>query len=263
MDFWTRGTLGSLFLGLNLWASVGWAQYYTFSANVRPASAWQEPQSLVSAAARSAVDLLSWSQLPGTRPRPPESYDRLKHFGSWIETSDQDCYDTRAEILIRDSEKEVRFSANNPCRVSAGYWSDPYSGRSFTQARDVQIDHVVALKNAYDSGAYAWTPQARCAFANFKGYELHLISVSGHENQAKGDRAPDQWMPSDVQYACQHLHNWLTVKLAWNLNMESSEAQAVRHYLQKFQCEAEEFRISRSEMAKIRRAAQQALEDCR
>jgi hypothetical protein len=129
-------------------------------------------------------------------------------------------------------------------------------------ARDMEIDHVVALKNAYDSGAFNWDYQHRCLYANFLGYENHLVSASSAENNAKSDHGPEDWMPSDSQYACQHLQNWLVIKFTWKLNMSQAEATAIENEIEQNHCDIKSFQFSKTEMGRIRKFAQQNLELC-
>lgn len=231
------------------------AQYYTFTENTRQTQL-NSFETIMQTAASNAVELLNWAFHQNKRPQPTEKYNRQRHFGSWIEeTQDQDCFDVRAEVLIRDSKAQVKLNPNNPCKVAAGKWYDPYSGQIITQASDIEIDHVVALKNAYDSGAWSWKQNLRCLYGNFMGYNNHLLSVSSGENQRKSDKSPEAWMPSDSRYACDHLKNWLTVKYVWNLNMSQSEALAIAQLIKQYRCDMRMFQPTKSEIAKIRRYA--------
>ena len=204
---------------------IGWmvplsvrAEYYTFHENAP--SAWQDPSQVFSELAKTSFDLLNWLAHPEDRPTPQEKYNRVRHFGTWVHDHDaSECFDTRALVLIRDSQEDVTFSAGNPCKVNTGRWVDPYSGRELKLAREIEIDHVVALKNAYESGAWGWDYRHRCLYANFMGFESHLLAASSLENNRKSDKGPEGWMPLDSSFACQHLQNWLVLKLIWNLNM--------------------------------------------
>ena len=237
------------------------AEFYSFEENSRPT--WQGPVELISEASRNADDLLKWILHNTDRPDPTEKYSRLKHFGTWVDDHrTPECYDTRALVLIRDSGSDVKFSSTNPCKVYSGEWVDPYSGTTLKMAQDIQIDHVVALKNAYDAGAWAWDYQHRCLYANFMGFEQHLISASSAENNAKSDLGPEDWMPSDSNYACQHLHNWLAVKFIWGLTMTQREAEAIESEMQKNQCAPKDFQFSKAEVSRIRKFAQDNLELC-
>lgn len=237
------------------------AEFYSFEENSKPA--WQDPAEIISEVAKNADDLLKWTLHKTDRPDPTEKYSRLKHFGTWVnDPRTEECYDTRALVLIRDSVKEVEFSSSNPCKVDTGEWVDPYGGSTIKTARGIEIDHVVALKNAYDSGAWAWDYQHRCLYANFMGFDQHLISASSAENNAKSDHGPEDWMPSDSSYACQHLHNWLAVKFLWNLTMTEREVEAIQSELQNNHCATKDFQFSKAEVSRIQRFAQANLELC-
>lgn len=240
------------------------AEFYTFEENrIVTHSDWQDPAEIFSALAKATTNLLKWTIHDQTRPVAIEKYERLRHFGTWVDDwRTNDCYDTRAIILARDSETEVGYSTTNQCKVFSGTWADPYSGQTFKLAREIEVDHVVALKNAYDSGAWGWDYQHRCLYANFTGFENHLISVSMPENRRKGDRGPERWMPSNDNYACQHLQNWLVVKYIWNLNMSDEEAVAIENQIKFHGCTAKSFQYSTSEINKARRFAVNNLELC-
>ncbi len=248
-------------LGSLIFPALAHSQYYTFSENHQ--SRWQDPHEIFNRVRQEAVELLNWSFHDSKRPVGKEKYNRKKHFGSWIVDQRQDnCYNTRAQVLIRDSIIAVKFASANPCRVESGRWADPYGGGIYKSADDIQIDHVVALKNAYDSGAWSWKRPMRCLFTNFIGHQEHLISAYSSENQEKADKAPDQWMPSDSRFACQHLHNWLMVKYIWNLNMTEQEASAISRLIQKHQCPSPLFQPSVREVAQARRAIEKDISIC-
>jgi hypothetical protein len=184
--------------------------------------------------AAQLVDLLTFDQHNGEMPPPKEKYERLKHFGPWAII--EDCFDTRAEVLIRDSSTDVKFSPNNHCKVATGTWDDPYTGTKIRNAADIQIDHVVPLKNAYVSGAWNWKPRIRCLYANFLENDFHLLSVSGHENQSKSDKTPEEYMPPNQDFACEYLKDWLEIKLIWSLSLTESEAKAVKKIARENSC---------------------------
>lgn len=173
-------------------------------------------------------------------------YNRVEMFGGWVnENSPDDCLNTRAEVLMRDatSVDTIKFSAQNPCQVARGEWIDPYSGNTFKLAKAVQIDHVVPLKNAYKSGAYQWTKDRRCHYANYLREEDHLMAVSGHENMSKGDAGPERYLPPKEEYICAYLHNWLKIKANWKLGFSENEATAVLEALETYQCSASTTKI--------------------
>ena len=184
------------------------------------------------------IDLMSWDRIAGSYPAPIQKYNRPHHFGRWVnDPNDPDCHNTRAKVLIRDSKVEVTLSDKNHCNVSLGEWVDPYSGGTYTVAKDVQIDHVVPLKHAYISGADQWDFKKRCLYANFMSNEFHLLSVGGKYNMQKSDKSPDQWMPPKADYKCEYLENWLKIKLIWGLAIHEAEAQAIRNMIAANSCD--------------------------
>lgn len=158
-------------------------------------------------------------------PTPPEKYNRVKQFGpAWKDVDHNGC-DTRNDILNRDlTVKEMR----NSCVITAGQLADPYSGKRIDfrkkDASKVQIDHVVALENAWQSGAYNLTQEDREALANDPD---NLLAVNGHDNMAKGSKSADQWMPPNNAYACTYASKQVQIKNRYALTVTSSEKQAL------------------------------------
>lgn len=179
-----------------------------------------------------------------------DAYTRSRHFGKWVrDPKTKDCYNTRAKVLIRDNIGVIKFNENNPCSVDAGEWLDPYSGEKFTDAKmEIQIDHMVPLKEAYMSGAYKWSFQERCLYGNYMGYKNHLISSYGEENNKKGDKTPVDYMPNNPSYQCEYLKDWLKIKSIWGLSMSPSEATEVKRLIEKNNCDTSNFTITRQEL---------------
>ena len=119
------------------------------------------------------------------------SYDR-DSWNHWID-ADSDCQNTRHEVLIATSNISPVLTTDG-CAVVSGSWADPYTGQTWTQATELQIDHVVALANAHRSGGWAWTPAKKEAFANDMSAP-ELTAVGGDVNQAKSDSGPETWKP--------------------------------------------------------------------
>jgi hypothetical protein len=128
-------------------------------------------------------------------------------------------------VLARDL-RDVRRRGR--CVVVAGTLTDPYTGVrvSFVKARaeQVQIDHVVALAEAWRSGAWAWTLQRREAFANDLGV---LQASAGPVNQAKSDHDPGTWRPPDPARACTWARQVRGIKIRWGLSADRQEADAL------------------------------------
>lgn len=156
-------------------------------------------------------------------------YDRLEMFGTWVnEDAPDDCLNTRAEVLIRDAVPgSIELNPANACQVRKGEWKDPYTGTVYRLASAVQIDHVVPLRNAYRSGAHAWSRERRCHYTNFLRQPQHLLAVSGHENMSKGDHGPEAYLPPNAAFTCEYLADWLTIKATWELSFTADEKSAI------------------------------------
>ena len=110
-------------------------------------------------------------------------------WGSWID-EDGDCQDTRAEILIRDSQKNVSF---DECRVVGGLWILPYTPGSVTNASQIDVDHIIPLKWANSHGGHIWSNSRKRKFANDPD---NLLATSLSANRSKGAKGPEKWLPS-------------------------------------------------------------------
>ncbi len=178
-----------------------------------------------------------------------EPYQRKHHFGGWAKNRKLgDCYNTRAKVLIRDSLKPVIFKKENPCSVIAGSWVDPYAGAEFTDAQDIQIDHMVPLKEAYIAGAYKWTFKERCLYGNYLGYKRHLIAVDGEENNQKSDQTPIDYIPPKKDYLCTYAKDWLTVKALWGLTFTKEEKDYLNQIVKENNCDTSQFAITEKEL---------------
>lgn len=229
-------------------------EYYTVSDNaVEPSEPPLDPVEILEEMAEQArtffiLDLMSWVHHQERLDPPQVPYNRKFHYGSWVlDPRDGTCLNTRAKVLIRSSEIPVRMNSRG-CAVVTGRWRDPYSNRYFEEARDLQIDHVVPLKNSYISGAWKWESDKRCLYANFLGNMFHLLAVNGPDNMRKGDRTPEGFMPPNPAYACEYLVNWLKIKLIWKLAMVPSEAQAISELVNENHCDPEILSMSFQEL---------------
>ena len=82
---------------------------------------------------------------------------------------------------------------------------------------------MVPLKNAHNSGGWAWSPEKREEYANFLGDDDHLIAMASRANRSKGARGPEEWKPPDESYWCQYATDWAEVKERWDLTMTQAE----------------------------------------
>lgn len=223
----------------------------------------QEVADLMSAPANQGLNLLVWSHSTRALPEPAEKYNRKQHFGRWVnDPTDDECWNTRAKVLIRDSEISVTFKNGSDCVVEKGRWLDPYTGTKITDAKDVQIDHFVPLKNSYISGGWKWEPLKKCMYANFISNDFHLLAVDASENMSKGDDTPEMYMPPNEAFTCEYLQRWLKIKLIWSLAMQPGEALAIEDLLTQYHCPAKMFQFSRSELTANRKAITDDRDQC-
>lgn len=145
---------------------------------------------------------------------------RRSLFRLWIDADGDGC-NTRKEVLIDEAVDAPLVSGH--CFLTDGRWHSLYDGIETTDSRTFDIDHVVPLAEAWDSGASAWAPDRRTAFANDLGVPWSLIAVSATSNRAKADGDPADWMPPLVSVRCTYLADWLAIKVRWNLGMDARE----------------------------------------
>lgn len=137
-------------------------------------------------------------------------YDRSS-FSHWRDPDRNGC-DARNDILRRDLTNLVIKSDSNGCKVLGGALADPYSGKNIDfvfGASLVDIDHVVALSNAWQTGAFQFTSEIRLQFANDP---LNLLAVSASLNRQKGDGDAATWLPPTKSYRCQYVARQIAVK---------------------------------------------------
>jgi hypothetical protein len=153
-----------------------------------------------------------------------EGYDREGSFGDWVD-ADRDGCSTRAEVLLAEAVTAPEVTGRCTITPDTGSWFSWYDGVTVTSARSLDIDHVVPLAEAWDSGAFAWTREKRVEYANYLGDERHLEAVTGRSNRSKADRDPAEWLPPDTSVTCRYLAYWTSVKLTWDLTVDPAEQQ--------------------------------------
>ncbi len=158
-------------------------------------------------------------------PQAGSVYDRKEWHPRWRD-SDRDCQKTRDEVLAEESQVPVTLSPDK-CRVIAGKWLDPYSGKIFTDPQNLDIDHLVPLKEAHIGGGSAWSTEKKRRYANDLSYPATLIAVSSRENRSKGARDPASWLPSNCAYHCEYVRSWKEVKARWELGSDAAENRSI------------------------------------
>lgn len=159
-------------------------------------------------------------------------YDRKGMFGSpWLDTDRNGC-DQRNDILARDLTEEI---LEGRCKVLSGSFADPYTGTSILFVRGnttstlVQIDHVVALGNAWETGAQQLTQEQRIAFANDA---LNLRAADGPTNSAKGKGDTATWLPPNKGFRCEYVALQVQVKAKYALWVTQAERDAMARVLE-------------------------------
>lgn len=156
-------------------------------------------------------------------PEDRQGYDR-DLFPTWTDEDGDGC-NTRREVLIAESMTPVTVGTG--CSLSGGSWYSAYDGLTFTDIANVTIDHVVALAEAWDSGASRWDAARREAFANDLGVPWTLVGVSEPSNSAKSDRDPADWLPPMAAARCTFIADWLAIKVRWDLAVDQREHDAL------------------------------------
>ena len=178
--------------------------------------------------AGSALALLR--TLPVKGKAPHTGYARVKDFGdAWLDVDHNGC-DTRDDVLRRDLQRIT----GGACKVATGVLTDPYTGkvirfvRGQTTSDAVQIDHVVALSEAWQTGAQQLTQTQRERLANDPA---NLFAVDGPTNQAKGDGDAATWLPPNRSFRCTYVAHQVAVKAAYHLWVTAAEKAAIARVL--------------------------------
>ncbi|MFF4179575.1 HNH endonuclease family protein [Streptomyces sp. NPDC001750] len=171
-----------------------------------------EPTVLPIGAAVSALSL-------GTESRDGYTRSAFRHWNAGANPGDG-C-NTRAEVLIAEAVTPPTVGAR--CKLTGGTWWSYYDGKTVTSASGLDIDHMVPLAEAWDSGASAWTAARREAYANDLGQDASLGAVTGSSNRSKSDQDPDEWLPSAPGALCRYAAEWTATKLRWDLAVDELE----------------------------------------
>lgn len=118
----------------------------------------------------------------------------------------------RAKVLI---EEAITVPQVGPgCVLTGGFWYSYYD-TVVDAASSLDVDHLVPLAEAWDSGAYAWSPEHREDYANNLQAPHHLVAVTARSNRQKADKDPAQWLPLYERARCRYIAEWTVVKRTW------------------------------------------------
>lgn len=152
-------------------------------------------------------------------PRKLVGYSRERFGPEWFDVDGNGC-NTRADILRRDLTDQ---KLTGKCGITGGRLADPYTGKTIVVLRTVQIDHVVALAEAWQGGADQWPLGQRTRFANDPG---NLLAVDEHANRAKAEKTADKWVPR-AEYRCAFAVRVVDVKTRYLLPVSAPEKTAL------------------------------------
>ncbi|MFK8851713.1 HNH endonuclease family protein [Streptomyces sp. Ac-502] len=147
---------------------------------------------------------------------------------------------TRDKTLVYFGKQIKHTNKKNPCEVTSGRWGNPYGGpdAKVSYTKDADVDHIVPLKNAWQSGAAGWSgdagKQKRINLANDM-VEPQLLVVHKKDNTAKGAKGPEAWKPH-TSYQCTYAKAWVRVKKFYNLTVTSNERSALETMLKAADC---------------------------
>jgi hypothetical protein len=146
--------------------------------------------------------------------------DNFKH---WVGTGNG-C-DSRKSVIISEAIKSPVVEKG--CVIKGGEWLSIYDNVKVTEAGKLDVDHMVPLAEAWDSGAQEWDAKKRELYANDQTDPRHLIAVTGSSNRSKSDQDPADWMPTNKSYTCDYIANWVSIKVRWSLSIDAKEKSAL------------------------------------
>lgn len=231
---WINGVSKSIAGGnLDLGIEVNTPETFTFDVN--------DPTIKIDTENFNLKNLLNALSAAPTDYNPDAPYDRYD-WRHWDNITA--CWTVREEVLWRDAKKDgtlTLLDKNNvrtdnkeeACEISGGTWVDPYTGETFTNPSDLDIDHMIALGYAARAGGYEWDSDKKMDYANSLTYEYHLIAVSASANRSKSDRGPSEWIPEREAFHCQYGVAWTVISNQWGLSLAQADKDAIQSLLKK------------------------------
>lgn len=164
-------------------------------------------------------------------------YDRDSYGPRWADVDENSCNQRDDRLLLDAIPGTVTIAVQGSCDhdVLAGQWTDPYTGellvatdlKDQAQAQSVTVDHVVALAEAHQSGAYLWSADQKLRYANdLSGLRI----VAGDTNSSKSDQDPAEWLPV-ASAVCWYVAVWIAIKTTWELSVDPAELAALQGVL--------------------------------
>jgi hypothetical protein len=146
-------------------------------------------------------------------------------FKHWSDLDKNGC-NTRNDVIIQEALVKPKVDAGCKIVKDTGKWYSAYDAVTVTNFSALDVDHMVPLAEAWDSGASKWDVDKRQQYANDVGDVNALIAVTASTNRSKSDQDPAEWLPAkDV---CTYIKNWVHVKLRWSLTVDDRELKAIK-----------------------------------
>lgn len=157
-------------------------------------------------------------------PHEPTPYRHKAFGGDWDYDPVSGC-NTRERVLAQESGPGL--VVDDRCKPLTGTWISAYDGLTTNDPADLEVDHLVALAEAWRTGAADWTEDRRRAFYNDLDDPATLQAVSSRSNRSKQDSPPDRWLPEAHDARCAYVGDWVRVKHRWSLTVSPAEKVAI------------------------------------
>ncbi len=155
----------------------------------------------------------------------PRSRDKFFNEADWPydEDFDGDCQNTRNEILVATSRAPTQFTNPRNCEVRTGEWFDEYTGKTFTVAAQIDLDHIIPVRYAHNQGGDRWDAGKKVAFANDP---MNLMLTERRELQRKRDNGPSRYLPRE-EYRCDYARQWLAIAEKYDLQLANTDRNRI------------------------------------
>lgn len=229
----SRGNVGKALIG---------ATFISCLSLATPSFKYAPDFILIQSSYGSEFDPLKAIESLAVKGRAPKTgYSRAAFGPAWADVDKNGC-DTRNDILKRDLLNLIFREKSRSCVVESGLLLDPFSGERIEFQRGqkssylVQIDHVVALSNAWQSGIFRTDISLRKSFANDP---LNLLAVKGSLNSQKGDGDAATWLPPNKVFRCKYVSRQVEVKVKYGLSITRAEKDAILRILNSPLCKTQ------------------------
>lgn len=221
--------VGVILVGVGIWLAINPASYDSIftAAENNGADYSAEAVSAADPSVPLATDILERLEVKGRAPKT--GYARDQFYSGWPTV---DGCSLRQRIIKREFGASAVLDG---CNVVAGEYDEPYTGehRRYSQrdeiSKGIQIDHVVALSDAWQKGAQNLTAEERYSIATDP---LNLLAVDGSANQGKSDGDAATWLPANKKFRCQYVARQVSVKYKYHLWVTDAEKSAIANILQ-------------------------------